>query len=69
MEIICVITEWAAAFTENIIALSAVALAAGKKKGHNKYILLRNADRRCDGAVRYKMAVLTVYRNREFRTN
>ena len=32
MEIICVITEWAAAFTENIIALSAVALAAGKKK-------------------------------------
>ena len=43
MEIICVITEWAAAFTENIIALSAVALAAGKKKGHNKYILYLSA--------------------------
>lgn len=37
------ITEWAAAFTENIIALSAVALAAGKKKGHNKYILYLSA--------------------------
>jgi sensor histidine kinase YesM len=43
LEIICVITEWAAAFTENIIALSAVALAAGKKKGHNKYILYLSA--------------------------
>ena len=43
MEIICVITEWAAAFTENIIALSAVALAAGKKKEHNKYILYLSA--------------------------
>ena len=35
--------------------------------GHNEYILLRNADRRCDGAVRYKMAVLTVYRKCKLR--
>ena len=34
---------------------------------HNEHILLRNADRRCDGAVCYKMAVLTVYRKRKLR--
>lgn len=38
MEIICVVAEWIAAFTENIVALSAVATAAGKQKDHKRYI-------------------------------